>query len=554
MRIFSTRLKAINFITVILAIAVLAGTACSSGNRNVQNFHERLERLLPGNNQATTDEPVLDQYEVSLSMSRACNDYDFEEALRLLDVLKSIPGFDTNYATRTEAYLKYRLGLYDDALALVNSLNPGIYNHDYLELRSAIFTAMGDLDSALRDLDTIMLSEREGEMSKSDTLWELMIQTGRWEEATKFEHEIDNNPSPQYRDLYNMLERAILNRDFPTAEQIIERMPTLPNMLQSDYTEFYAPLTHVLLARMYFEQGEIDRAFENFSEIGSEYEHVTFGWVNLSENAIGAGRYGEAKSAAIEGIIRSGGREVLDSLEIEYDEPGQDVFVNTPMRHDEVAYHLAVIGRTSLADGDPGKAIEYGLKALEINRYTGFAYNQLSIAYEFNGDMYNAIESTLSGMELFPYDRELMLRYVRLAKMAPDVIDPSYPGPDEVYSDLLDWSENYYNHFQYCPWSLYMLAQVIDYSETVSTLDRQIELMQQAYADSPQIPGGAIYYACLLAANNRCDEAREIIASSDIQVDSAWAIEFTSPDILSRADENCGFSGLITDAMENGIE
>jgi tetratricopeptide (TPR) repeat protein len=554
MRIFSTRLKAINFITVIMAFTILAGTACSAGNRNLSNFHERLERLLGRQNQITTEEPVPDPREVYVSLSEAINDYDFGEARRLLNVLNSIPDIDPMYVAYSEAYLKYRLGLYDNALVLANSLNPGIYNHKYLELRSAIFTAMGDLDSALNDLDTIMLSRREDETSRRDLLWDLLIQTGQWGEASNLENEIDSDPSPQYNDLYNILERAILNRDFATAEQIIERMPSLPDMVQGGYSDFYAPITHIVRARMYFEQGEIDRALENLWELGSEYERITTGWTNLAELALKAGRYGEAKSAAIEGIIRSGGWEVLDSLGIVYDYPGSVLTEYSPMRHEEVAYLVAVIGRMFLADGDVRGPIQYATKALEINKYTSFAYDLLSIAYEFNGDIDKSIENTVSGMELFPYDRELMLRYVRLSKMAPDSVDPTYPDPDEIYTELLGWAEGYREHFPNDPKSAFLLARVLDFASTDDAQIRQLELMGQAYADSPQIPGIAIYYACLLAANNRCDEAREIIASSDIPVDSAWSIEFTSPDILSRADEMCGFSGLITNAMSDGIE
>lgn len=569
---FLNKLSGIRCFAIFIFVLMQIGISCAPSTGSGQTGSGGLERFF--NETEEEESPELpDARELTVRFSEAVNERDFEEAERLLVELYAHPYHDRNYTIFSDAYLKACLGEFEEALSLINSLNPTAYNHNYLDLRSSILRRMGDLDAALNDLEVIMLSRRRDIELRRDSYWELLIMTGDFERAYELEKEVERETSLNIYDFYNMLDRAVYHRDFGIAEQILERMPSNPGMIQSGDSDFFDPFIHLSRTKLYFERGEVDRALENYRSLGRVNFRFTVAWVNLAESAMIAGLFEEARAGAIEGIIRCGGREILDELGIVYDEPGEDVYENFPMQRDEVSSLLSVLGRTSLASGNTTEAFICGRKALEVNRYQSSAYKLLAITYEYIGETGIALEQTYRCMQGYPYDRDNALRYIRLTEMNTGNLNSAYPDPVAVLNEILQWFEDSLEYFPNDPGTAYFLAKSLEYvepdnsesttsvsegetalSDNTIEFDRRLDLMEQAYNETPHDVGITLFYANLLAASGMCDEAREIIDAADLQMDMAWTIEFSSPELVNQADEMCGFSDMVMDAMNSGIE
>lgn len=492
------------------------------------------------------EEELPDPDEIVLLVADAINERRYSEAIELLETLREHPEGNHFYATYAEAFLKTRLGIYDEALVLVNSLDPGPYNHDLLELRSEILNSMGNLPGAERDLETMRLARREGSSYIEAAMWEIALELGDLDLATLVGNEITSNPNPDIFDMFTMFSMAIHDRDFIRAEQIIERLPSVPGVIQSGTLGFHNPNIQMKRAELMFERGEVNRALEILAGLPSTNQRLTSSWIRLAGYAIHSGRYDYARSSAIEGIVKSCGQDILDEIGIEYDE-SLVTDAGEPMRHTEVASLLVIIGLTSIADGNALEAGDCADKALEVNPYQVSAYGLLSSVWEFPGDIDMAIDEAVRGMIVSPYNRELALRYVRLAKIAPHAVGPSDPDPRIVLVDLLERAEDRHDYFPDDPDVAYLLARILDIAGEEP--DRRFELLKLAYEDSPHVVEYVLDYAVALAESDKCEEAGEILESSEIPMDMAWIAVYRNSDHSEGAEEMCGFDDMIKDAM-----
>jgi len=505
---------------LVLAFLAVSSAACAGLQQKVDSAVDQLLNVQPSS--TSSEENAVDPDTLVLQAADAINSRDYAAAITALETLKAHPEHDYYWATFAEAYLDNRLGRYDEALSLVNSLSPGPFHTDLLKLRAEIYFNTHRLDQAAGDLETIALGGMGPDSLVLYMLWSVDMEEGKVDRIREIEAQLEGRGSLDENDMFALCERAILRRDFVTANQALDRLPNLPSTIDNPLSSFYDPSVLMSRARIFFEQGETERALEILSGIRDEYPRVTSGYPVAAEYALTLGRFDDARNEAIEGIVQSGGRDYLTQLGISVLQmPTNADSPQGPLRRCEVADLLVVVGRTALATGGVDEAIRCAEKALELNPYQVGACILKSIALETQNDVAGAIGAVALGMRLAPCNDEAAVRYVTLAKRAPHAVGPADPDWERVLEELLERTRGVHELYPDDPGGAYVLARALSLAGDESSN----ELLHRAHEASPFRWDIALDYAASDAERGDVERARRILQNFRIPIDLAALVE-----------------------------
>jgi len=508
---------------VIYAIVpfILLAVACTGSGRSID---DRINDFLnPGSSRTTSSGELLpDVYSLSQEVVESINTRDYGAALEALEALRQHPNHVRHWASYIEAFIYNRLGLYDDALDILNGLNPSPYESNLLELRGFNLNSMNRLDDSMRDFESIDLINPGNSSVALGMMWRIAIGQGNYNRVIELEETLEARSVKDAHDMLAAVTRFIMERDFAAAEETIARIPSLPSVIENPNAAFYD--TSILLTRadLLSDKGETDRAIEILIELPNTIPNVTGSWPMLAYLGLALGRFDDARVWAIEGIILSSGMDILDQLEI--DIPGSlgDIEAPSgPLRHEETGTLLVQLGFTYLAEGNLDMAMNCAEKALRVNPYEESAYGLLSGTSEIRGDIDSAVSYVVTGLRNAPYDKELALRYVKLADEAPMALGPNDPDPVSVLAGLTTRTTGLYDLYPDYHKAIYTLARLYRFTGE----DDSLILFRKASETCPWNVDLSLDYAASLAEAGETESARSITVNLDPEPYLPWLFE-----------------------------
>jgi tetratricopeptide (TPR) repeat protein len=478
--------------------------------------------------QFTPDEPNLGdiqlrQAELIEQYMDALTDWDYAAAQEAIDELRELPlDIDITYDF-SQAFLDLRLGRYDDALELVERMEPDIYTSDLLQLRAEIYMKMHRLDEARSDLLNF-LEARPGDRAYIYFLLrEIALAEGDVEKAGELENLLfDNYPIHRYS-LFTEFYKAIRERDFRSADEVLERLSTSRMLDETgqDETDYYS--IYILFGRadLAYRQGQYDRAVEIYKGISELRPLAASVWQILAMLGLVYGNIADARQWSIEGIVRSGGAEILGEIGIEIPLDLQDPDPDPgPLRNDNVGVLLTYLGQISLMGGAFDRALACAECAIEVNPYATGAYSLKSRALEMMDDPAGAVDALIAGLRLNPSSDVLVCGYARLYEDARYVLPPTAPDPALLLENILVVNRNLYEAWPMNAEDACNLALVLDASGEESGCD----LFREAHEIMPERFDYASSYAWCLADYGDSDGAILILENFEIPLDLPWLI------------------------------
>jgi tetratricopeptide (TPR) repeat protein len=475
---------------------------------------------------------LIQQYMDSVS------DWDYESAQEAIDELEKMNmelGYPIGFY---RVFLLLRLGRYDEALEMVNTFEPTLYNTDYLQLRAEIYRDMHRLDDARTDLENIRLVAPAEIPYVLFLLRNIEIMSGNPDKAGEMEKLLgDRYPLDRYT-RFCTLYKALQERDFRVAEEILNRMSSTRILDETgeDLTAFYAPYVLFGRAEMAFDQGDVDRAVDILTAMPDSYPLITTVWTQLSYAGLAYGRFDDARAWSIEGIVRCGGLDKLRELRIDVPESAADYEPQPELlRCDDAAYLFGVLGNVYLMEGDFDMAIACAGTAKGINPYETGAYTTESLALELKDDYIGAIGAAVAGLTKNPYDDTLARIYARQAESAPQAVPPDAPSPESLLDARLEANRRLYEAYPQNPDCACSLASILESLD----MDGACELYRESYEELPQRIEIAMSYAGCLASSGDVDSALAVADNFSLHLDLPWLAD------MYRNAESSGNEGIL---------
>ncbi len=509
----------------IFAITLIFALGCGPGS----SIDRTIERIMGKPSSPTSSPANADPYTLTYEIIDDFNARDYAAAREKIDVLKTTRGRDDRWTQYSEAYLDYSVGEFDEALRIMNTLNPGPYDASYLDLRAYTYFSMNRLDDARADLETLVLADPRRASSALWGLWDISLKKGDFDKAREYEGQLEARQELDINDVLASFDRALLEQDFDSASDALKRIPNLPSALNNPASEFYDPDLVLRRASLATAKGEIDRAVDILKLMPEELPNVTENWVELAWLGVRIGRYDDARLWAIEGAIRVGGERNLADLGIPIPESLRGVeAVGGPVRRGDLSGLLEEIGAVLLAGGDPAGAVACADEALKLNPYSVDAPFLKSSALSVEGDASGAMRAAVDGMAVAPYDSYIAVQYLSLAHAAPAAVESGFPDTEKVMSDELAKAKGYNELYPKHPPGLYVLGELLELSGDQNAG----EYFRQAYETWPYSVDYAFSYAAWLAETGDTAQAIEIIDKTGPPRDITWLTE-----IYCRASE-----------------
>jgi len=528
----------------IFAITLIFALGCGPGS-SIDRTIERIMGKPSGPSSSTA--PAEDPYTLGYEIIEDLNVRDFAAARDKIDRLKTMRGRDDRWTQYAEAYLDYSVGQYDEALRILNALNPGPHDTSYLDLRAYTYFSMNRLDDGRADMETLLLADPADASHPLRALWNISLEKGEFDKARDYEGQLEARPQLSADDMLATFDRALLELDFDMASDALKRLPTLPSMLNNPGSEFYDPEILLYRAKLATAKGEIDRAVDILKSMPQELPNVTANWPVLAWLGVTVGRYDDARLWAIEGAIRVGGEKNLADLGIPIPESLRGVKpVGGPVRQDDLSSLLACIGFTSLADGNPSEAVACADEAFKVNRYNQSALLLKSSALKVEGDMPGAMKAAVDGMALAPYDSYIAMQYLSLAHTAPAAVESGFPDTEKVMSDELAKAKGYNELYPKHPPGLYVLGRLLELAGDQNAGD----YFRQAYETWPYSVDYAFSYAAWLAGAGDTAQAIEIIHRTGPPRDLPWLVEFYRRAAETGSEDLLDFANWLRTQMD----
>jgi len=455
------------------------------------------------------------------------NARDFESALEILDVLERYPDHDERWVSYARAHIDYALGNFDSALRILNEIDPGPYEYTKLELRSLTYKAMSYYDEAYRDAEAVLVT-RPWYPAGMHLRWSLDIKIGKFDRAREIEEIIDSVESERGVDtqlLLALFDRKIYERDFDTAEELLDRIPGLPSTIADETSSFYHPGLQLTRARLAIGRRESERAARILTEISLQYPDYTVNWPLLTWLGVTLGWYDRAEMWAMEGIIRCGGgdgKNILSELDMEIPASLENIQpASGPMRRDEIGDLLVNLAHIELTKGNLTQTESIIEKAVEINPYEQESWFIASLMHEINGDAEAAFDSAVDGLIESQWDYGLATRYLELAERYPSEISANDPDIDFITSDFLEMARGFNEMFPDDPNGQYRYANLLRITDDPGS----IEYFRQAYETWPENVEYTYAYAAALAESDDPGTAVEILSSLETIENLPWNTE-----------------------------
>ena len=533
-RVYGNRMHAVckHFpVLIILGVIFLLQAACT---RNLRDSMEQVKNLV--GHEDETEKILDDQIEEDLQNLAVdhFNDRDYAEAGKVLDEIASYSNYDEPWVVYTRAYIDYATGNYDVALKSMNEYDPGPYEYTKLELRSLIYRAMNYLEESYDDAEAVLYT-RPWYSSAMSLRWQLDIRMGKYDRAREMEGFMDKMESDGGADtqlMFAIFSRRLNERDFDGADELLDRIPSLPSAIVDETATFYDPGLQLSRAQVAVGRGELERAVGILLEISQQYPNMTDQWPYLTWLGIAAGWYERTVPWIIEGILRAGGGEgdeLLSELGIEI--PNSLINIEPasgPLRREEVGELLVHLSYIEAAGGNTSKALEISAKALEINPYEQDGYLIRSIALELDGDMAGALDAAVNGLIEAQWDYGLAIRYIDLARRSPSDVKDDYPDLEFIKTDFLNMAQGYVDLYPDDPDGRTRLGCMI----RATGGGDYIEHFAKAYEEWPYGVDFAFNYALAFAESGDIEQAKNVVGAFSRTVNLPWLVE-----VYKRADE-----------------
>lgn len=478
----------------------------------------------------------------------AINKRDYQGAMENLERYESSGYYDTMWARQTEASIHSRLGNYDRALEILNELGPDMYMTEALELRAEILVSMHRLDESRQDLEQAALAS--GDQRDAHTLyrlWTIALTEGNAEEIRKLEAEMDSRPKSDVYDMYGIYYRAVMDRDFDTARQALDRIHNLPSTTEEMIATYWDPYLILWRAQLLFEQGEVDRSLEMLEHMGDEYPRTTDQYPIIAFYSLECGRYDYALEAAMKGLIYLGEERFLDDLDPPVPDDIRDIQpLSGPQRSEDIAELLVTLSQLLIADGDVRGSMECARRAIELNPYSEGGYILASTALEISGDIDGAIETASRGLEMTPYSSAMCTKYIWFAKRYPSRIDADDPDPETVVAETIDIIGGFLDVYPRSPETAYFMGRLLQ----VAGEEGRLQYLETAWRESPVQWQYGLAYAAGLAETGQLEDAYEVIDDMELPTDLSWLFELSARAERIQSTELAEFVDHLRERMD----